>query len=137
MPSPMPGPMPAQNLGILVHSTDHLRIFAEWSTSLILADINSIVNMAYWIDTILLENWSGFLLVLDQIILSLFLQHGKLKKRSHFMLLHALPLLDLWFAANVRANVQTVAANAKKKVLYVLLIAILAQIIHVLIQFKY
>ncbi|KAF8421180.1 hypothetical protein EV426DRAFT_575842 [Tirmania nivea] len=90
------------------------------------------------IDTILLENWSGFRLVLDQTTLSLSHQHGKPKNRSHFMKLHALPLLDLWFAANARANVQTVAANAKKKGVCVLLIAILAQgIIHVLIQPKY
>ena len=45
--------------------------------------------------TILLENWSGFLPVLDKTTLSLSHQKGKAKNRSHFMRLYTLPLLDL------------------------------------------
>ncbi|KAF8428744.1 hypothetical protein EV426DRAFT_677359 [Tirmania nivea] len=56
--------------------------FVELSTSLILTDISYIVNMAYWIDTILLENWSGFLLVLDQPILSQVYSIGMAKSKT-------------------------------------------------------
>jgi len=52
------------------------------------------------------------------------------------MRLHVLPLLDLWFAANAKAYVLTVAANGKKG-FHVLPTAILGQdSTHVGIQYK-
>jgi len=66
------------------------------------------------------KNWSGFLLELDQPSLSLFHWHGKANNRSLFMRLQVLPLLDLWLAANAKAYVLTVAANAKKKDVHIL-----------------
>ena len=69
--------------------------------------------------TLLLTN------ITDQTTLSLSHQHGKAKDRGLFMRLHTL-LLDLQFTTNAKANVQAVAANAKKKGVCVLLIAILA-----------
>jgi len=53
------------------------------------------------------------------------------------MRLHVLPLLDPWFAANAKAYVLTVAANAKKKGVHVLPTDILGQgSTHVRIQYK-
>jgi len=51
----------------------------------------------------------------------------KAKNRSRFMRLHVLPLPDLWLAANAKAYVLTVAANAKKRGVHVLPTAILGQ----------
>ena len=64
---------------------------------------------------------------LNQTTLRLFHWHGKAKNRSHFMRLHALPQLGLWFVANAKTNVQTIAADVKKKGVCVQLNAILVQ----------